>query len=673
MQFHYSPLNREKREIRLLKLDASTRPGTALLSYSLRQVSLDDEPDFIALSYVWGDQLRTSPIAIDGHEVSVTDGLYYALRELAREPPFRPLWADAVCINQRDNAEKTWQVQLMHNIYQSAHHVVAWLGNSRDDSDQIMHQLRRLGDKISSIQSAGPANSNERELLAFVSRDPWAQRKPTSTNFQHYVSHELQVGEIDDSQLRAFLNRPWWRRVWIVQECILAKSIVFACGLHRISFQSLQMAMALLAEWETDYHIQTGNPLALFQDPRFRPEHLNRTTSDRIANRQWNVMFRLRKGYQNKNSPSRFFLDFEDVLARMSGIHFSYCFFATDPRDMVYAVEQVAIDLKEGFAITPDYDKSCQQVYAETTRALLKNGTAALEYCVRPKLLPGLPSWAVDWTVRRKEAFRDTPWPRLSCPGYSASRRYDVENSESSANFFPDIDSCPWHILKVRGHHFDTINEVCPGLTFAEKAEYEGHPNDFCKLLLLPWLRRVYDFVSRSRRVGPGLRAKTVAARALLAGDALRVLDGDIGTSWEEAKELYRVVFSAIIDQGSSHVGSIGGCTQAFQPVLKQVTRDLGVTDLATLLAELSTFNVIVEDFNLRRSMFRTAKGYIGLSTDYLRVGDKVAILYGHDSPFLLRGLANGSYRLVGECYVDGIMRGEFMASQPPETIFQLM
>ncbi len=38
-------------------------------------------------------------------------------------------------------------------------------------------------------------------------------------------THELELGEV-----RELLCRPWWTRVWIMQEAIVAKALILMCG-----------------------------------------------------------------------------------------------------------------------------------------------------------------------------------------------------------------------------------------------------------------------------------------------------------------------------------------------------------------------------------------------------------------------------------------------------------
>lgn len=63
------------------------------------------------------------------------------------------------------------------------------------------------------------------------------------------------------------------------------------------------------------------------------------------------------------------------------------------------------------------------------------------------------------------------------------------------------------------------------------------------------------------------------------------------------------------------------------------------------------------------RSVFVTCHGFIGVGPIDTKAGDKVAILLGADVPFILREESGGEdhryWKLVGDCYVHGIMGGE--------------
>jgi hypothetical protein len=110
----------------------------------LTQVSLDDHPEYEALSYVWGDPNVILPISIHGTEFGVTTSLESALRYLRLKDNPGRLWIDAICINQSDVLERNHQVKNMKLVYQAASAVLAWLGRITAGSKQGLKVLSYL-------------------------------------------------------------------------------------------------------------------------------------------------------------------------------------------------------------------------------------------------------------------------------------------------------------------------------------------------------------------------------------------------------------------------------------------------------------------------------------------------------------------------------------------------
>lgn len=59
------------------------------------------------------------------------------------------------------------------------------------------------------------------------------------------------------------------------------------------------------------------------------------------------------------------------------------------------------------------------------------------------------------------------------------------------------------------------------------------------------------------------------------------------------------------------------------------------------------------------RRLFKTYSKFLGTGPRSLQKGDELWVLAGAPTPFILRSLSNGNYRLVGEAYVYGLMHGE--------------
>jgi hypothetical protein len=62
------------------------------------------------------------------------------------------------------------------------------------------------------------------------------------------------------------------------------------------------------------------------------------------------------------------------------------------------------------------------------------------------------------------------------------------------------------------------------------------------------------------------------------------------------------------------------------------------------------------------RRFVTTNTGYLGLAVEAAEKGDIVAIILGCHFPVLLRAHED-HYRVIGECYIHGLMDGEAMNS----------
>lgn len=117
---------RDSYSIRILTLEPGV--GDEPLVGSLKFENLDFSPEYEAISYVWGTEGRCSEILIDGRVLPLTRSIEGALRRMRHASSRRRLWADQICINQDDIAERSQQVSLMNAIYKGAQHVLVWLG-----------------------------------------------------------------------------------------------------------------------------------------------------------------------------------------------------------------------------------------------------------------------------------------------------------------------------------------------------------------------------------------------------------------------------------------------------------------------------------------------------------------------------------------------------------------
>jgi hypothetical protein len=64
------------------------------------------------------------------------------------------------------------------------------------------------------------------------------------------------------------------------------------------------------------------------------------------------------------------------------------------------------------------------------------------------------------------------------------------------------------------------------------------------------------------------------------------------------------------------------------------------------------------------RRFFISESERYGWAVDGTCAGDRVAILYGYKYPFLLRDAGDGTYKIIGDCYIHGLMDGEALGDE---------
>jgi hypothetical protein len=86
----------------------------------------------------------------------ITESLFAALEHIRQPNRCRTLWADAVCIDQKDPVERSVQILLMRDIYSNASRILIWLGLSRPSdllafaTMKLQDQARLYSDKLTS-------------------------------------------------------------------------------------------------------------------------------------------------------------------------------------------------------------------------------------------------------------------------------------------------------------------------------------------------------------------------------------------------------------------------------------------------------------------------------------------------------------------------------------------
>ncbi len=192
--YHYESLDPNTKSARLLEVIPG--PDYEPIKGKIIHCNLEDNPSYIALSYTWDHGGDPKFIECEGTTIKVGQNLWSFLHQYRQKlsnrlyheqtpPESVPLWIDALCINQQNMDERAHQVGQMRDIYTGASSVIVWLGLAVDT-----------------------------EELAFM-----LTRYPTL----------LRADEASGALIR-LLNKPYWSRVWVVQEFVLAKTVEIWCG-----------------------------------------------------------------------------------------------------------------------------------------------------------------------------------------------------------------------------------------------------------------------------------------------------------------------------------------------------------------------------------------------------------------------------------------------------------
>ncbi len=353
--YQYSPLEESKGEIRLLELYSGDFDDD--INCSIRHATLSSTLEFTALSYTWGDPKICKAILVGGQIFEVTVNLFDALRHLRSSQDTQTLWVDAVCINQGDTDERSKQVLRMRDIYTFANTVEVWLGLADDDDRAAMALVKKMGAIVSDPEEPLAQGFDKEYELAFLEI------------FEGTEPEEIRA-------ISQLFKRPWWTRVWVVQELTLAnqQAAIVRCGEAAGPWLSfLITAYAIESSWFIVNAIITG----VFPDVKL----------DAFNN---GIRMAQCRRVDSTHTP----------FALLDLLHQHRDCESTDPKDKVYGLLGISGDV-EDIGIMPNYDRSPEEIFADLfEKHVLETKSLDMICAVRfPRRLANLPSWVPDWSV----------------------------------------------------------------------------------------------------------------------------------------------------------------------------------------------------------------------------------------------------------------------------------
>ena len=661
---------------RLLVPDLKYSPNSAdesRFSFHLKTFDVEMAPSFIALSYTWGsptgqwkagESLKQLDILVNGVRLRVGQFLYEALCCIWKRCLLKPLqkhyfWIDAICIDQNDTDEKSFQVRIMDSIYGEARKVWVWLGTS--EGLPVDHALEL-------VQKLARANRDMNRHLLNGELSGLGLDWKTATLDGRILKKNNIPSSFRDKSWRALislLERQWWSRMWIIQEISLAGSADLLIGDRMLPWEDVARCSTFLS---------MGLDTVLSEQLERQCEANGRVSLVGAGLVTLNVIQFLITTPMSANASMTSYLTGRRELISKAAVlcvllHLSRGWKATDPRDQVYAllglVSRISAEQPTpgGMAnfIVPDYDKSEElegdkksqyQVFRHVAERIIE-GTRWLGYLtlvggVGEKSVDGIPSWVPDLSI--------LPQSRVGL-GSGFERRLtllkDTGRRASSTE-----------TLKVVGSVL-----YCCGMKLGGVSAVSEPLDDFCEgrstfevgAGLVLELRKTYALTKDSR--------EDVVWKTLVASKSTKnSLKQSFGQFWLRklvAVGLQRGVaiddflkgIPAILKLGSSTRDTPFPTEQNIRQLLASDKSDPSTKELhGTLAIDSAEFETMFRTLCCSRRMFLTDRNHLGIGHVSMQKGDEVWFLARAPTPFVLRRVDKrpGVFTLVGHAYLHG-------------------
>ncbi|PMD19501.1 hypothetical protein NA56DRAFT_647209 [Hyaloscypha hepaticicola] len=670
-QYQYRHFDSAKQEIRLLILHPGG--GEAMVEVEIVHHSLADCPAYEALSYVWGDPTVTEDIHIlapppaaqiiwptetqetiqgptiepivpehhsgdvaasaddsshDGSHITyifkVTTNLKSALQHLRTPTKPRVIWVEAICINQQDDAERGHQVRKMDQIYRNCSQVCIWLGDAEEDSDLAMELINSITESC-----LAPMRDNPHKEITFDSTfvpvfEQFYKDKKFACHFRALLS---------------LIIRPWFSRLWIVQEVVLSTSKIILCGNHQADwacFFNTFLFLFLHAKEKSmlEASYRTSFEIIFHQLPLTVKERWRRSIG----------MF-LRLGamaisWYDYSPP----IVLREALLELRGRSM------TDKRNAVYAILSLTSD------ITPvdldiNYRLDRLEVFKIATRKMIEQSRCLDILCDACTCMHGeytFPSWL--------PRFDDQALP-CGCGSFlgstftfNSSRKLSDNTSAIKPVYFASQGRTAEAV--IFGEDGQLITDgifVDRILVVMQRSTWTGLPNDETELTVpKEWFSLAYPANSFRKTTHPH-----------------ETPDGSELDS-QNFEVLWRTMMANRDSPTSCEPAASQYGEEAQQWLLEHKQCDLVIPPKEVFARNSHStflkFKRRLYDTLQKNTLIAIESGLLGLARGCVAPGDQVCILLGCSVPTILRQVPNierEEYILIGESYIHGMMDGE--------------
>lgn len=594
-RYIYEPLQ-SPTAIRLIKF--SINPGDSSVICDLHHVEQATAPPYDALSYTWGDSSQRTTLVCGGRTISITAALAQALPYIIALTT-RYFWIDQISVNQGDLDERGVQVALMKDVFFGADTVWAWLG---------------LDDLVA-------INSFNANLEFLYNAD----------NLRHPFEPEYVDALCRSTTfIPKFFNKPWFRRIWVIQEIAWAKRAFLIVG-HE------QNTKVTLFEW--DFIGRTAQSCIMYVAERYSLEGSDdqEMQTGVACIRNCAQMYAATHGVREGNLK-----DLDTLLPAFRN------FLSTDPRDKVFAILGLAsksslqVPSLEAFAnpdivdttggrysvlwldadpgrirvvppsheLQANYNQHLPQVSRDYTINTIRKQLRldVLSFVDHGDNI-NIPSWVPRWDQPHRIPF--------SSGSIIQSQKYLFHHKPLYLVPLMLGESHDENILCLKGNHVATVRR-------STVVEVDSTFLEPIMNLLTSTLADLEGIYLTGEKPHTALLATLALGRGNW-GMRLNLLNPRLPSSIE-----------------------------SFGESLRNSYHKWGLSLMISMLAQTP---------KIAGSRFFIADHYIGIGSPALRIGDRIVNLFGSTVPFILRPTAKvgcqNAYLLIGSFYVHGIMRGE--------------
>lgn len=616
---------------------------------TLYTTTLEAAPSYHALSYTWGDASMRENLICDGRPLLVTKNLADALRCVRRRDHATMIWADAASINQRDVAERSQQVSMMRDIYGKASQVLVWLGTEAEGSDFAFDFLERLAGLQCQLQAKSrPEDWSDEERDDLLSSDI-----ETSDFVRTFADVDLSQRLL----IMDLFQRPWFRRVWIVQEVSRGNTVTVLCGKRSMDWTAFALGAKILSVCGKEQQLWPSGQLPFTAEISLL--HIGSTLSR---------------------------LSWLESLSLAELMYYAANYDATDPRDKLYAL--LGCSKKPMVYNFPvDYSLTLAEVNRQIAPLLFRESGSLdpLNFAQHEGDIPlDVPTWTPTYDAMRL----------LYNIGYSVrhSGRGEQRYGDAASHFAIDATE-----LRMQGRLVATITDVSD-LASTKLPEYdlwqwsprtlEGVLDSF--VLSLPNSRQPSAFRSFVDACFLGYSSEPGASRPLetdlqrddqgrlllalifyyspanVPSPAPAYLDIPANFTW---RRRCTVSTDGVDSQRGRTVYETYNLDERFDHSVEAKAEDdlrlatvFGHYDIRDRFDEtaLHKSSLLASNACIRRKFFRLSGDgtVIGIGPGASRVGDIVMQPLGARTPFVLRPVGQ-HYLCVGECFIAGEMPGE--------------